>query len=272
MQQTVFLLIRQRYDLFIWKWATSWDNLFLSYVNKKAQISLRTHAVWSTPLLFAAWIVKRFYSSKLYRSIGTYMSPTCQFAESVLSLRVHLFKSKGSVTPHWIALTDVRRRTKFSIRSSPSVCVSCPFFIRRCPFLIWRMCSLLSELRSNRRKVVCMFKTWNGLHQKKAPAGCTVAMRWHAFCSGLVRSLSCTCPVRIRWCPVDLIHSRTTTQHAMGQPDVFRTLTACSADDYWQWTHGNWRITGVKRWSTGPNMTYTWQNFQLHRFWIAVTW
>ena len=46
-------------------------------------------------LLFAARIVTRFYSSKLYSSIGTYIvSPTCQFAESVLSLHVHLFESK----------------------------------------------------------------------------------------------------------------------------------------------------------------------------------
>ena len=39
-------------------------------------------------------------------------------------------------------------------------------------------------------------KVWNGLHRKKAPAGCMVAMRWHAVCSELVRSLPCTCPVR----------------------------------------------------------------------------
>ena len=61
----------------------------------KAQINLRIHAVWSAPLLFAAWIVTRFYSSKLYSSIGTYtVSPNCQFAESVLSLHVHLLKSE----------------------------------------------------------------------------------------------------------------------------------------------------------------------------------
>ena len=48
------------------------------------------HAVWSAPLLFAALIVTRFYSSKLYSSIGTYTV----FAESVVTLHVHLFKSK----------------------------------------------------------------------------------------------------------------------------------------------------------------------------------
>ena len=63
---------------------------------------------------------------------------------------------------------------------------------------------LSGEVRSIRRKVLYMHKTWNGLKWKKAPDGCVVAMRWHAFCSELVRSLSCTCPVRIRWCPVDL--------------------------------------------------------------------
>ena len=62
---------------------------------KTAQISPRIHAVWSAPLLFAAWKVTRFYSSKLNISIGTYtVSPTCQFAEGVLSLHEHLFKTK----------------------------------------------------------------------------------------------------------------------------------------------------------------------------------
>ena len=92
------------------------------------------------------------------------------------------------------------------------------------------------------------------------------------FCSELMRSLSCTCPVHILWCPVDLIRSWTTTSHATGQPVVFWTVTACSADDYWQGMHRNWQITGVKRWSTGPNWWHTWQNFQLYRFWNAVTW
>ena len=37
----------------------------------------------------------KFYSSKLYSSISIYtVSPTCQFAESVLALSAHLFKSK----------------------------------------------------------------------------------------------------------------------------------------------------------------------------------
>ena len=142
-------------------------------------------------------------------------------------------KRKWSVTPYRILLTDVRRRTKFSIRSSPSACFSCPFLIRRCPFLIRRMRSLLDEVRSIRQKVLCMHKTGNGFHRKKAPAGCTVALRWHAFSSELVRSMSCTCPIRIHWCPVDLIRGRTTTWHATGQPEGFRTLTVCSADDYW---------------------------------------
>ena len=161
------------------------------------------------------------------------------------------------MTPYYIALTDVQRRTKFSIRLSTSTCVSCPFLIGRCPFLIRRMRSLLGKVRSIRQKVLCMFKTWNVLHQRKAPAGCTVAMCWHALCSELVRSLSCTCSVCIGWCLVDLIRSRTTTWHSMGHSEVFRTLAACSADDYWQGTHGNWQIMGLKRWSTGPNWWFT---------------
>ena len=78
-----------------------------------------------------------------------------------------------------------------------------------------------------------------------------IAMIWHAFCSKLVRFLSCTCPVRVR-CPVDLIRGQTTTWNATGQLGVFRKLTACLADDYWQGTHWNWRIPAMKCWPTGP--------------------
>ena len=35
-------------------WATSWETLFCHMRTAKAQISLRTRAVWSAPLLFAA--------------------------------------------------------------------------------------------------------------------------------------------------------------------------------------------------------------------------
>ena len=122
-----------------------------------------------------------------------------------------------------------------------------------CLFLFLRMRFLSGESRSIQRKVLCIHKTWNRFHQKKAPAGCMVTMRWHVFCLELVCSLSCTCPVHIRWYPVDLIRSQTTTWHETSQPEVFRSLTACSADEYWQGTHGNWWITGVKRWSMGPN-------------------
>ena len=38
--------------------------------------------------------------------------------------------------------------------------------------------------------------------------------------------------------PLDLIRGQITTWYATGQPEVFWTLTACSADDYWQGTHG----------------------------------
>ena len=50
-------------------------------------------------------------------------------------------KLKASVTPYCIAF---RRRTKFSMCSSLSACVSCPLFIRRCPFLIRCSCVALS--------------------------------------------------------------------------------------------------------------------------------
>ena len=53
--------------------------------------------------LISASIVRcldRNESSNLYSSIGTYtVSPTCQFAESVLLLHVHLFKSKFKFNP-----------------------------------------------------------------------------------------------------------------------------------------------------------------------------
>ena len=158
---------------------------------------------------------------------------------------------KASVTSYHIALMDVHPRTKFSILSSPSASISCPLFIWQCQFHIRWMHSLSGRDPFN--LAVSMLKTWNGLHHTKAPAGCMVAMRWHAFCSELVHSWSCTYPVCICCCPVDLIGSQTTTWHATGQPEMFQTLTACSAADYWQGTHANWQITGVKWWSMEPN-------------------
>ena len=60
MQQTLFLLIRQRYDLFIWKWAISWENLFLSYVNNKsADQPPDSHS------LITAFVVRCLDSNKL---------------------------------------------------------------------------------------------------------------------------------------------------------------------------------------------------------------
>ena len=95
LQQTLFLLLRRGTTYLSENGPHHEKTCFCPMWTTKAQISLRIHAVWSAPLLFAAWIVMRFYSSKLYSSIGTYtVSPTCQFAESVLSLHIHLFKSK----------------------------------------------------------------------------------------------------------------------------------------------------------------------------------
>ena len=95
LQQTLFLLLRRGTTYLSENGPHHEKTCFCPMWTTKAQISLRIHAVWSAPLLFAAWIVTRFYSSKLYSSIGTYtVSPTRQFAESVLSLHVHLFKSK----------------------------------------------------------------------------------------------------------------------------------------------------------------------------------
>ena len=125
---------------------------------------------------------------------------------------------KGCHTLLDIALTDVRRRTKFSIRSSPSAWVSYPFLIQRKP-------SLSGEVRSIRRKDMCMHKTSNRLHWKKTFAGWTVAMRWHAFCSELVCSLSCTYPVRISSFQVDLIRNQATTWQAMGVPATDRMFS-----------------------------------------------
>ena len=55
--------------------------IFCHMRTTKAQISLRIHAVWSAPLLFAAWTVTNLYSSKL----------------SVCALHVRLFNSKFHV-------------------------------------------------------------------------------------------------------------------------------------------------------------------------------
>ena len=80
-------------------------------------------------------------------------------------------------------------------------------------------------VRSVRWKVLNMFKIWNIQNRIKLSVRCTVTMRWYAFCSLLVRSLFCTCPVRVRSCPVDPIHGRTTNGQAADVTYVKRTIT-----------------------------------------------
>ena len=46
---------------------------FCHMCTTKAQISLRIHAVWSTPFLFAAWMVTRFYSQSYTHTL--YLHP-----------------------------------------------------------------------------------------------------------------------------------------------------------------------------------------------------
>lgn len=138
----------------------------------------------------------------------------------------------------WIALTDVGRRAKFSIPSSPFTGVSCLF-------LVQRMRSLSCEVRSIPRKVVGMTKTCNGLHRVKVSAGCTAVVCWACTLFGTRRSSSCTC----KFASVDfwwtLILDRTTTRHATGEPEVCQTQTACSENDYWQGTHVNGLIADM---------------------------
>ena len=173
---------------------------------------------------------------------------------------------EGSVTPYRKALSDVRRRTKFSIRSSASACVSCPFFIRRCPFLIRRIRSLLGEVRSVRRKILCMFKTWNRLNLKKAPAGCTVAMRWHALFETralLVLYLSTSHPLMPDGPDSRPDHYLTCNGSTADVPDTDRMFSGRLL------TRNVWKLTNNERETVVHGtklMTYTWQNFQLHRF------
>ena len=164
------------------------------------------------------------------------------------------------------SVNDVRRRSKFSIRSSPSTCVSCPLFIRRSPFLIRRMRSLSGEVRSVRRKVLCMLQTWNGLHRTKASAGCTVAMRWHAFCSELVCSLSCTLsssrPFMSGGPDSRPDYYLTCNGSTGGVPDIYSLFSGQLL------TRNAWKLmnNGCKTVVHGTKLiTYTWQNFQLHR-------
>ena len=109
--------------------------------------------------------------------------------------------SYASVTLHRIALTDVQRITKFSIRPCPFACVSFPFIMRRLRFLS-------GDVRR------CSFRSVESFEHVKLAVRCTVTMCWYAFCSLLVCSLFCTCPVWIRSFPVDLIYGRTTNGHA----------------------------------------------------------
>ena len=95
MQQTLFRLIRQRYDIFIWKWSTSWENLFLSYVNYKGA-DQPAHA----RSLISAFVVRCLDSNEILQLKATerhchiHCFSNLSVCGNVLSLHVHLFKSK----------------------------------------------------------------------------------------------------------------------------------------------------------------------------------
>ena len=82
----------------------------------------------------------------------------------------------------------------------------------------------------------CMHKTWNGLHWKKAPAGCTVAVHWHAFCLELLCSLSCTCPDYYLTCSGSTGGARDTDRMFSG-----RLLT-----------RNTWKLMNNGCWNGGP--------------------
>ena len=112
MQQTFFLLIRQRYDLFIWKWTTSWENLFLSYVNNKS-----AHQPAHPRSLISAFVVRCLDNNKLLQlkavhimhcisnlSVFRYMSPWRNGALSSVDMCVcmciNIFKHR-LLWNHW---------------------------------------------------------------------------------------------------------------------------------------------------------------------------
>lgn len=112
-------------------------------------------------------------------------------------------------------LTDVWRRTKFTICLCASACVSCLFLIRQIRSLPGKVCSVDGEQTQLDKGDRWIYRSH--------------ALCWHMLCSEFVRSLSCNFPVHISWCPMNQIPSWTTTWLLR---EVFRTLTTGSGDDY----------------------------------------
>ena len=114
----------------------------------------------------------------------------------------------GTVKPYRIALTDVQRKTEFSIRSSPFACVSCRF-----SFGVCASCQAKC-VQSGKKFWTCTkirTDTTGQRHQLDVRYLCT-GMRFVRNSCGLFVTrafISCSCPVRIRRCPVDLIRSQT---------------------------------------------------------------
>ena len=99
--------------------------------------------------------------------------------------------------PYSVYFTDVRRRAKFSLRSSPFACVSCPFLIPANAFLVRRG----PFIQSGGKFFACTKLGTDSTGQSR-PLVVRLLFAGHAFCSELVRSSSCTCQfasVDVRW-------------------------------------------------------------------------
>ena len=170
----------------------------------------------------------------------------------------------ASVTPYRIALSD--EETKFSIRSSPSACVSCPFLIRRCPFLIRRKRSLLGEVRSIRQSFVRV----QNLERAPPDKGARWMYGSHALAcvlfgtrEVLVLYLSSSHPLMSGGPDSWPDHYLTCNGSTGGVPDTDRMFSGRLL------TRNAWKLmnNGCETVVHGTKlMTYIWQNLQLHRF------
>ena len=108
---------------------------------------------------------------------------------------------------------------KHLIRSSPFASVSSPFLVR------W-VRSLYVDIRSCPFCSVDSFEHVQNLERTRTDNG----IRWmyvsYSFRPLLVRFFFCTCPVLIRWSPIDPSRDRTSTGHVTEQTEVFQTYTA----------------------------------------------
>ena len=91
-----YLLYRIKPNVISYRWAGPWENVLCHMRTTKAQISLRIRAVWSAPLLFAAYNISRFYSRN-FKTLASFCGCAGRFVSGLVrNSRRHVLSCRGS--------------------------------------------------------------------------------------------------------------------------------------------------------------------------------